>query len=101
MPRKPNPERIDAEAPEATAAWFAQARPAKDVLAEIVGAEAAKDMLKPRRGRPALDHPKEHVNIRLDADVVGAFRQGGVGWQTRINNALRDWLKAHPTVRDA
>jgi uncharacterized protein (DUF4415 family) len=66
-----------------------------------VGAEAAKDMLKPRRGRPALDHPKEHVNIRLDADVVGAFRQGGVGWQTRINNALRDWLKAHPTARDA
>jgi uncharacterized protein (DUF4415 family) len=101
MPRKPNPERIDADAQEATAAWFAQARPAKDVLAEIVGAEAAKDMLKPRRGRPALDHPKEHVNIRLDADVVGAFRQGGVGWQTRINNALRDWLKAHPTARDA
>jgi uncharacterized protein (DUF4415 family) len=101
MPRKPNPERIDTDAPEATAAWFAQARPAKDVLAEIVGADAAKDMLKPRRGRPALDHPKEHVNIRLDADVVGAFRQGGVGWQTRINNALRDWLKAHPPARDA
>jgi uncharacterized protein (DUF4415 family) len=101
MPRKPNPERIDADAPEAKAEWFAQARPAKDVLANIVGAEAAKDMLKPRRGRPALDHPKEHVNIRLDADVVGAFRQGGVGWQTRINNALRDWLKAHPMARDA
>jgi uncharacterized protein (DUF4415 family) len=41
------------------------------------------------------------VNIRLDADVVGAFRQGGVGWQTRINNALRDWLKTHPTTSDA
>ena len=35
MPRKPNPERLDNDAPEATEEWFAKARPAKDVLADL------------------------------------------------------------------
>lgn len=52
----------------------------------------------PKRGRPALAAPKEHVNIRVDADIVGAFKQTGTGWQPRLANALRDWLKTHPKV---
>jgi uncharacterized protein (DUF4415 family) len=96
MPRKPNPELLDNEAPEATKEWFAKARPASDMLEGLFGADAAKAMLKPKRGRPALAKPKEHVNIRLDADVLGAFKETGAGWQTRVNNALKDWLKAHP-----
>ena len=95
MPRKLNPELIDDEAPEAKAEWFERARPAKNVLPGLVGRKAATTLLKPKRGRPPLANPKEHLNIRLDADVVGAFRQTGVGWQTRLNDALRDWLKTH------
>lgn len=30
-----------------------------------------------------------------DAEVVEAFRATGKGWQTRMNAALRDWLKTH------
>ena len=101
MPRKPNPERLDSEAPEATEEWFAKARPAKDVLADLMGADVAKEMLKPKRGRPPVSRPKEHVNIRLDADIVEAFKDSGAGWQTRINTALRDWLKSHPSARKA
>ena len=26
--------------------------------------------------------------------LVGAFKDSGAGWQTHINNALREWLKA-------
>ena len=59
-----------------------------------VGNDAAREMLKPKRGWPASAKPKEHVNIRLDADVVGAFKDSRAGWQTHINNALREWLKA-------
>ncbi len=95
MPRKPNPELIDDEAPEAKAEWFKRARPAKDVLPGLVGRKAATALLKPKLGRPPLANPKEHLNIRLDADVVGAFRSTGNGWQTRLNDALRDWLKTH------
>ena len=96
MPRKPNPEHIDSDAPEASAEWFAKARLAKDVLPEPMGPDAAAEMLKPKRGHPPALRPKEHVNIRLDADILEAFRDSGAGWQTRINSALRDWLKSHP-----
>ena len=96
MPNKPNPERLDKDAPEATDAWFAQARPAAEVLGDLLGQDAAQAMLKPKRGRPVLDRPKTHVNLRLDADVLDAFKETGAGWQTRVNNALREWLKTHP-----
>ena len=95
MPRKPNPELIDDEAPQANPEWFKRARPAKDMLPELVGRKAANALLNPKLGRPPLANPKEHLNIRLDADVVGAFRRTGNGWQTRLNEALRDWLKMH------
>jgi len=39
---------------------------------------------------------KELISIRLPRDVVGRFRAGGPGWQGRMEEALRDWLKHHP-----
>lgn len=45
-----------------------------------------------QRGRPA-GSDKESTTIRIDRDVLAAFRAGGPGWQTRMNEALRDWLK--------
>lgn len=48
-----------------------------------------------RRGRPLIDTPKESTTIRLDADIIERFRNGGPGWQSRINAALREWLDTH------
>jgi uncharacterized protein (DUF4415 family) len=45
-----------------------------------------------QRGRPT-GSDKESTTIRIDRDVLAAFRAGGPGWQTRMNAALRDWLK--------
>ncbi len=43
-----------------------------------------------RMGRPPLgDTAKKQVTLRLDSDVVAAFRAGGAGWQSRMNEALR------------
>lgn len=42
-----------------------------------------------RRGRPPLENPKQAVKLRLDADVLAAYRKTGDGWQTRINADLR------------
>ena len=42
-----------------------------------------------RRGRPPLPNPKRAVKLRLDADVLAAYRKTGAGWQTRINTDLR------------
>jgi uncharacterized protein (DUF4415 family) len=49
----------------------------------------------PKRGRPASETPKKAVNIRLSPDVLTTFKATGKGWQTRIDNALREWLKEH------
>ena len=48
---------------------------------------------KVRRGRRPSAAPKVSTTIRLDPDVVAAFRDDGPGWQSRINAALQDWLK--------
>ena len=43
-----------------------------------------------RRGRPPLSgKPKTAITLRLDEDVVSAYRETGDGWQTRINADLR------------
>ena len=47
------------------------------------------------RARWLSTRPKAQVNIRLDADVVEQFRATGRGWQTRLNAALKEWLKTH------
>lgn len=49
-----------------------------------------------KRGRPAGSGVKEQVAIRLDKDILEAFRAQGQGWQTRINQALRRYLAEHP-----
>ncbi|WP_297728027.1 BrnA antitoxin family protein [Limnohabitans sp. Rim8] len=91
MSKKPNPELIDDENPEWTAADFAKARPASEVLPQIFGAKLAQEMLKPR-GRPRAEHPKERINIRLSHEVVEYFKSAGDGWQTRIDSALRQFI---------
>ena len=48
-----------------------------------------------RRGRPRTDSPKVALTVRYDAEVVEAFKATGKGWQTRMNAALKDWLKTH------
>src|SRR5258708_35774333 len=47
-----------------------------------------------RRGRPPLSgKPKTPITLRLDEDVVTAYRETGEGWQTRINADLRQARK--------
>ena len=42
-----------------------------------------------RAGRPPIgDQPKQQVTLRLSRDVLGHFKTGGPGWQTRIGEAL-------------
>lgn len=43
-----------------------------------------------KRGRPAVAVKRPTLNMRVDADVLDAFKATGKGWQTRINGVLRD-----------
>ena len=57
--------------------------------------EKAKPFM--RIGRPPAAVTKASVTIRLSRDVLDQFKAGGAGWQTRIDAALKEWLKArHP-----
>ncbi|WP_394753035.1 BrnA antitoxin family protein [Crenothrix sp.] len=47
-----------------------------------------------RRGRPSGSE-KTQIALRVDNTVLDAFRATGKGWQTRMNNALKEWLKEH------
>lgn len=68
------------DAPEITDEWIAEADLYK-------GGKLA------RRGRPKAESRKLALTVRYDADVVAAFKATGAGWQTRMNDALREWLK--------
>jgi len=35
------------------------------------------------------------VTLYVDAEVVSTFRSSGEGWQTRMNNVLREWVATH------
>ena len=94
--RKRSDQVIDAENPEWTAGDFKKARPAADVLREVLPKGAAEELLKPKPGRPAGSGRKAPATaVRFDADILEAFKATGKGWQTRINDALREWLKTH------
>jgi uncharacterized protein (DUF4415 family) len=56
------------------------------------GSETFPNPIRPR-GRPPKDDSKLHVSVRLSPDVLEAFRAMGRGWQGRMNEALREWLK--------
>lgn len=64
----------------------------------LTDAEWAAVQPQLRRGRPIAAQTKIHTGLRLDAEVVAAFKAGGRGWQTRMNDALKDWLKTHHTT---
>lgn len=38
---------------------------------------------------------KQQITLRLDADVLSFFKKTGKRYQSRINAALREYVKAH------
>ena len=73
----------------------------KVVLAKVVvvksgGYAAVQTALAAKRKqgeRGAQRSPtKQSVSIRYSPEVIEYFKATGAGWQTRINEALRDWV---------
>lgn len=80
----------DPDAPEATDAQLAQAKPFTEAFPAL-----AENMRKNVGGRPKSQNPKVAVSLRLDSEVVSKFKAQGPGWQTRINDALRAAIGVH------
>jgi uncharacterized protein (DUF4415 family) len=58
------------------------------------GVEATLSELRRKRGKQKTS-PKVSTTLRFDREVLDAFRATGKGWQTRMNEALKEWLKTH------
>ena len=81
----------DGEVRELTAEDMAKFRPAAEVLPRSLRKKLGV------RG-PQKTPTKERITIRLSREVVEQFRESGEGWQTRVDAALREWLKSHPSA---
>ena len=44
------------------------------------------------RGRPPIAYPKKLVSIRLEPDVLVRLRDLGPGWQTKVNEVLKEYV---------
>jgi len=90
--RRPDPELIDDENPEWTDEDFSRARPMIEVMPELVARlEVWQAQERRRRGDrgPQKSPTKVQLTLRIDRDVVEAYRATGPGWQVRMNAALR------------
>ncbi|SOB78458.1 Uncharacterized conserved protein, DUF4415 family [Marinobacter sp. LV10R510-11A] len=76
MSNSTDPEMIDTDSPEWSDAMFAKAK-----LSEA--------------RRPKSKSPKQSTTLRIDEDVIEFFKSGGSGWQTRMNEALRQYVSEH------
>jgi len=94
MARKPI--LTDDDAPALTDAELAEMRPAREVLTAEEFA-AVTSVRKAARGRPVAEAPKVPVTIRLDQEIVAAFKATGPGWQSRMNAILLKAAQDLPT----
>jgi uncharacterized protein (DUF4415 family) len=69
------------DAAELTAEHFARA----DVY-------VGETLVRRGRGRPRAPTAKKQVTIRLEPELLERLRATGPGWQTRISEAVREWL---------
>ena len=87
----------DPENPELGADFFARASRGLDHVPGPMRT-ALRDEETRRRGRgPQRTPTKKLVSLRLDPDVVIAYRNTGRGWQGRINAVLKKTVRTEPT----
>ena len=88
MRKNRTPEKTDKSNPEWTEQNVSQAVPLAGLPASL--------QTKLRRARgPNKTPTKESITIRLSPEVLQSFRDSEEGWQSRIDLALKDWLKSH------
>lgn len=70
------------DAPEITSRW-------------IAGADLYRGRKLVRRGRPPGTGRKAQTTVRISKEVLEFFRATGPGWQTRMDEALKQYVAAN------
>jgi uncharacterized protein (DUF4415 family) len=85
-----NASRPDPENPEWSEKEIRDARS----LMEVLPMDTAEAVRRYRGQRGPQQRPtKELISLRVDRDVVAAYRATGTGWQTRANEALKAYAR--------
>lgn len=85
-----NASRPDTANPAWSEKEIRDARPLMDMLPPETAAAVRR--YRGQRG-PQQRPTKELISLRVDRDVVAAYRATGTGWQTRANEALKAYAK--------
>lgn len=62
------------------------------VIAKLIEAQKNGTLTVRPVGRPVSENPKQSTTLRLDAEILEFFKAGGKGWQTRMNDVLREYI---------
>src|SRR4051812_27970169 len=100
MPKKPRKNKNlttqsvdDDENPELTEEDFKNSKPIYGLLVEKIGKKNADMLMQGKVGRPVAEHTKQPVSIRVDENILKAFKAKGKGWQTEMHHALEYWVE--------
>ena len=69
-------------------------RPTNPFAAAEAAFKPVKKPAAPVREASTAPNVRELVSIRIDRAVLDHFQEDGLGWQDRINDALRQWVAA-------
>ena len=85
----------DGEVRELTAADFARMKPFSSLPPDL-----QHTLSEINRGNVTFrpDPVEEQVSVPLSRSVVDRFRASGPNWETKVDQALRQWLDDHQTT---
>ena len=92
MSRTAKPSRIAMPTPQEDKVINAAAENDPDALP--LTATQLKSMV-PLRGRPKSESTKQLVSVRYSPEVLAYFKSTGIGWQSRMDHALREYVQRH------
>ena len=54
---------------------------------------------KPGQRGPQVAPTKQLVSVRYSPEVLAFFKASGAGWQSRMDDALKQWVSTHSTAK--
>lgn len=84
----------DGEVRELTREDFKKMRPTREVLSPKLY-NALINLRKVGQRGPQKKPKKISITVRYSTEVVEYFKSTGNGWQTKMDNALKEWIKKH------
>lgn len=75
--------------------WERVRRTLQEDAGAVEQTQAIAALIERKRGRPVQGEPKTAISLRVPDSVLAAFKATGPGWQSRMGDALKEWLRTH------